>query len=124
MAINEVVANRAIELPGGEKGDYSRVHPLNDVNMSQSTNDVYPTALRISSIRFIRKLSNALAELQESLQIKENEFSNIIMLGRTQLMDAVPMMAGQLQLNAFTPLIADSILESLELLNKAVIIFK
>lgn len=95
MAVNEVVANRAIELLGGSKGDYSIVHPLNDVNMSQSTNDVYPTALRISSIRFIRKLSNALAELQESLQIKENEFSSIIMLGRTQLMDAVPMMAGQ-----------------------------
>lgn len=95
MAVNEVVANRAIELLGGEKGDYGIVHPLNDVNMSQSTNDVYPTALRISSIRFIRKLSNALADLQESLQIKENEFSGIIMLGRTQLMDAVPMMAGQ-----------------------------
>lgn len=95
MAVNEVVANRAIELLGGIKGDYNIVHPLNDVNMSQSTNDVYPTALRIASIRLIRKLSNALADLQESLQIKENKFSTIIMLGRTQLMDAVPMMAGQ-----------------------------
>lgn len=95
MAVNEVVANRAIEILGGKKGDYNIVHPLNDVNMSQSTNDVYPTALRISSIRAIRRLSKSLADLQESLQIKENEFSNVIMLGRTQLMDAVPMMAGQ-----------------------------
>ncbi|MFP4698381.1 MAG: aspartate ammonia-lyase [Eubacteriales bacterium] len=95
MNVNEVIANRAIEILGGELGDYNIVHPLNDVNMSQSTNDVYPTALRITSIRLIRKLSNVLAELQEALQIKENEFSDIIKLGRTQLMDALPMMVGQ-----------------------------
>lgn len=95
MNVNEVIANRAIEILGGKKGDYTLVHPLNDVNMSQSTNDVYPTALRIAAIRQIRKLSGCLADLQEELQIKENKFSDIIKLGRTQLMDALPMMAGQ-----------------------------
>ena len=95
MNVNEVIANRAIELLGGTKGDYNIVHPLNDVNMSQSTNDVYPSALRIAAIRLIRKLSNSLSSLQEALQMKENEFSDIIKLGRTQLMDALPMTAGQ-----------------------------
>ncbi|OBR96420.1 MULTISPECIES: aspartate ammonia-lyase [Clostridium] len=95
MNVNEVIANRAIELLGGKKGDYSLVHPLNDVNMSQSTNDVYPTALRIAAIRRIRKLSSCLSDLQEELQVKENDFSDILKLGRTQLMDALPMMVGQ-----------------------------
>ncbi|WP_069650713.1 aspartate ammonia-lyase [Caloranaerobacter ferrireducens] len=95
MNVNEVIANRAIEILGGRKGDYSIIHPLNHVNMSQSTNDVYPTALRIASIHMLRELSNSLADLQEALQIKENQFSEIIKLGRTQLMDALPMMVGQ-----------------------------
>lgn len=95
MAVNEVVANRALEITGGQKGDYTLIHPLNHVNMSQSTNDVYPTALRITAIKYIRKLSNSLASLQEAMQIKENEFSDILRLGRTQLMDALPMMVGQ-----------------------------
>lgn len=95
MNVNEVIANRAIEILGGTKGDYEVVHPLNDVNMSQSTNDVYPTALRIAAIRLLRKLSYSLAGLQEALQGKENDFSNVIKLGRTELMDALPMMLGQ-----------------------------
>ena len=95
MNVNEVIANRAIELLDGNKGDYDLLHPLNHVNMSQSTNDVYPSALRIAAIRLIRKLSNSLSSLQEALQMKENEFSDIIKLGRTQLMDALPMTAGQ-----------------------------
>ncbi|KPU27203.1 aspartate ammonia-lyase [Caloranaerobacter sp. TR13] len=95
MNVNEVIANRAIEILGGKKGDYSIIHPLNHVNMSQSTNDVYPTALRIAAIHMLRKLSDSLADLQEALQIKENEFSEMIKLGRTQLMDALPMMVGQ-----------------------------
>ena len=95
MNVNEVIANRAIEILGGKKGDYNLIHPLNHVNMSQSTNDVYPTALRISAIHLIRKLSKSLADLQEAFQNKENEFSNFIKLGRTQLMDALPMMVGQ-----------------------------
>lgn len=95
MNVNEVIANRAIEILGGKKGEYDVVHPLNDVNMSQSTNDVYPTALRIAAIHMLRELSNSLADLQEELQVKENEFSEMIKLGRTQLMDALPMMVGQ-----------------------------
>ena len=95
MNVNEVIANRAIELLGGAKGDYDVVHPLNDVNLSQSTNDVYPTALRIAAIHLLRKLSLALAQLQEALQGKENEFSDVLKLGRTELMDALPMMLGQ-----------------------------
>ncbi len=95
MNVNEVVANRAIEILGGVKGDYDVVHPLNDVNLSQSTNDVYPTALRIAAIHRLRKLSNSLAELQVALQGKENEFSDVLKLGRTELMDALPMMLGQ-----------------------------
>jgi len=95
MNVNEVIANRAIEILGGIKGDYDIVHPMNDVNMSQSTNDVYPTALRITAIHMLRKLSNSLAQLQEALQEKENDFSDVIKLGRTELMDALPMMLGQ-----------------------------
>lgn len=95
MNVNECVANRAIELMGGKKGEYSLVHPLDDVNMSQSTNDVFPTALRIATIKLIRELSDALASLQDSLQKKEIEFSDIPKLGRTELMDALPMRAGQ-----------------------------
>lgn len=95
MNVNEVIANRAIELMGGVKGDYDLIHPLNDVNKSQSTNDVYPTGLRIAAIGLLRKVSQSLADLQEELQTKENDFSDILKLGRTQLMDALPMMVGQ-----------------------------
>lgn len=95
MNVNEVLANRAIELLGGRKGDYGKVHPLEHVNCCQSTNDVYPTALRIAAIKLLRRLSNVYASLQEALQKKEIEFSDFIRLGRTQLMDALPMMAGQ-----------------------------
>jgi len=95
MNVNEVAANRAIEILGGKKGDYTLVHPLHHVNCCQSTNDVYPTALRIAAIRLLRPLSEAFASLQEALQEKENQFADVIKLGRTQLMDALPMMAGQ-----------------------------
>lgn len=95
MNVNEVVANRAAELLGGTKGDYGLVHPLEHVNCCQSTNDVYPTALRIAAIKLLRPLSEAFAKLQEALQKKEAEFADVIKLGRTELMDALPMMAGQ-----------------------------
>ena len=95
MNVNEVIANRAIELLGGQKGDYSLVHPLNHVNLSQSTNDVYPTALRIAAIRLLQPLSESCAQLQGSLQKKEAEFAGILKLGRTEMQDAVPITLGQ-----------------------------
>lgn len=85
MNVNEVIANIA----------GNGVSPLDDVNRSQSTNDVYPTALRIAAIYQLRKLSQAMAALQEALQAKEDEFAEILKLGRTQLMDALPVTLGQ-----------------------------
>lgn len=95
MNVNEVVANRAIEILGGNKGDYSLIHPLDQVNLSQSTNDVYPTALRIAAIRLLQPLSEACAQLQGALQKKEAEFAGILKLGRTEMQDAVPITLGQ-----------------------------
>ncbi|HWR29632.1 MAG TPA: aspartate ammonia-lyase [Negativicutes bacterium] len=95
MNVNEVVANRAIELLGGHKGDYSLIHPLDHVNLSQSTNDIYPTALRIAAIRLLQPLSEACAQLQGALQKKEAEFAGILKLGRTEMQDAIPITLGQ-----------------------------
>lgn len=95
MNANEVIANRAIEILGGKKGDYTLVHPINHVNLFQSTNDVYPTALRIAAIWLLKPLSENMARLQEALQQKEDEFCDCLKVGRTQLQDAVPIMLGQ-----------------------------
>ncbi len=95
MNANEVIANRAIEIMGGTKGDYSIVHPLNHVNMSQSTNDVYPTALKLALILEINELLKAMAHLQAAYQAKADEFKDVIKMGRTQMQDAVPMTLGQ-----------------------------
>ena len=95
MNANEVIANRAIEILGGKKGDYTIVHPLNHVNKSQSTNDVYPTALKLALIFEINELLKAMAHLQDAFQGKANEFKDVIKMGRTQLQDAVPMTLGQ-----------------------------
>jgi len=95
MNANEVIANRALELAGFEKGDYDKIHPLNDVNMSQSTNDVYPTALKVALILEIRELMKAMEYLRNAYTNKANEFKDVIKMGRTQLQDAVPMTLGQ-----------------------------
>lgn len=95
MNVNEVLANLALLKLGGTPGDYARVHPLDHVNRGQSTNDVYPSALRIAAIYRVRELADALAALQESLQRKEQAFAEIPKLARTQLMDAAPMTLGQ-----------------------------
>jgi aspartate ammonia-lyase len=95
MNANEVIANRAIEILGGTKGDYDIVHPLNDVNKSQSTNDVYPTALKLALILEINELLKAMAHLQGAFQGKADEFKDVIKMGRTQMQDAVPMTLGQ-----------------------------
>ncbi|MEL7565446.1 MAG: aspartate ammonia-lyase [Dehalobacterium sp.] len=95
MNVNEVLANRAIELLGGNKGDYWFVHPLDHVNLHQSTNDVFPTAVRIAAIRLLKPVTEQFAALQTALQEKEEEFSSVIKVGRTQLQDAVPVTLGQ-----------------------------
>ncbi len=95
MNANEVIANRALELMGYEKGQYDFCHPNNHVNLSQSTNDAYPTAIKIALIHSNEKLVAVLQTLVESFQKKAHEFAHIIKMGRTQLQDAVPMTLGQ-----------------------------
>lgn len=95
MNVNEVIANLALRHMGKNAGQYEVIHPLDDVNRGQSTNDVYPTSLRIASIFLIRKLSDACATLQTSLQEKENELSDVKKLGRTEWMDAIPVTLGE-----------------------------
>jgi len=95
MNTNEVVANLALELIGREKGDYSTLHPNDDVNMSQSTNDAYPTSLRLAIIFAADPLIAALDELAYAFKAKAVEFGNVPKIGRTQLQDAVPMTLGQ-----------------------------
>lgn len=95
MNMNEVLANRAIEILGGTRGDYSLVHPNDHVNMSQSTNDVFPTAVRVAGIRLLRQVAQAMSDLQGALQQKEGEFAAVLKLGRTEMQDAVPVTMGQ-----------------------------
>lgn len=95
MNANEVIANIALEIIGHKRGEYEHVHPNNHVNMSQSTNDVYPTALRLSILMSFGALIDALKELTYELKLKAVEFSDVIKMGRTQLQDAVPMTMGQ-----------------------------
>ncbi|MDR2509698.1 MAG: aspartate ammonia-lyase [Spirochaetaceae bacterium] len=94
MNVNEAVANLALTFLGRNAGEYNIIHPLDDVNRGQSTNDVYPTALRIAAILLLREVSDECAALQQSLQERENEFDRIRKLGRTELMDAVPVTLG------------------------------
>jgi aspartate ammonia-lyase len=95
MNANEVIANRALELLGFEKGRYDVLHPLNHVNLSQSTNDVYPTSIRLTLSMKLDGLRREMEHLQQGLRRKGQEFSDVIKMGRTQLQDAVPMTLGQ-----------------------------
>lgn len=95
MNVNEIIANIAIEMLGGEKGDYSVVHPNDHVNYGQSTNDVYPTAMRIAALQLTKKLVKNLYILTESFHQKAKSFDSIIKSGRTHLQDAVPIRFGQ-----------------------------
>ncbi len=95
MNANEVIANRALELLGRSRGDYDVVHPNNHVNLSQSTNDAYPTALKIAAIWSLRDLEQAVGALRDAFLAKGDEFADIVKMGRTQLQDAVPMTLGQ-----------------------------
>ncbi|MEC3914995.1 aspartate ammonia-lyase [Nocardia sp. CDC160] len=95
MNANEVIANRALELLGRERGDYAELDPLDHVNLGQSTNDVYPTAVKLAVIAHIRRLVAALERLADEFARKSAEFADVIKMGRTQLQDAVPMTLGQ-----------------------------
>lgn len=95
MNANEVIANRALEVLGKPHGSYDIVHPLNDVNHSQSTNDVYPTALKVALIAEVEDLLAAMQYLRGAFEAKSREFADVVKMGRTQLQDAVPMTLGQ-----------------------------
>mgnify|MGYP000099470177 FL=1 len=113
MNTNEVIANRALEILGYEKGDYKHLHPNNDVNLSQSTNDVYPTAIKITLYEKIFELVDSMRILETSMQTKALEFADVIKMGRTQLQDAVPMTLGQ-EFNTYAIMIEEDIQRLLE----------
>ncbi len=103
MNANEVIANRALELMGHKKGEYEFCHPNNHVNLSQSTNDAYPTAMNLALVYHNDKLIQALTKIVKSFRTKAKEFDKVIKMGRTQLQDAVPMTLGQeFEVYAFT----------------------
>jgi aspartate ammonia-lyase len=109
MNANEVIANRALELLGKPRGEYGTIHPNDHVNMSQSTNDVFPTAMRIAALILIReKLLPGLTALEEDLRAKSVEFDGVVKSGRTHLQDAVPVRLGQ-ELGAYARAVSDGI---------------
>lgn len=95
MNINEIVANRALELMGHNKGDYAHVSPNSHVNMSQSTNDVFPTAIHLSTLRLLEQLIQTMTKMSTVLKNKAKQFDHVIKMGRTHLQDAVPIRLGQ-----------------------------
>lgn len=108
MNTNEVIANLALEILGFEKGRYDIIHPNDHVNKSQSTNDVYPTALRLASFYALNDLFDVINHLIESLILKSTEFNFVLKMGRTQLQDAVPMTLGQ-EFHAFATLLKEDV---------------
>jgi len=108
MNANEVLANRALELLGRARGDYAGCHPNNHLNLSQSTNDVYPTAIRVATVVSLRALVTALEHLRGALAAKGEELAAVLKMGRTQLQDAVPMTLGQ-EFTAFAVTTAEDI---------------
>ena len=95
MNVNEVLANRALQILNAPLGDYVRVSPLDDLNLHQSTNDTYPTALRLAAIQRLHELEQRVVALQEAFQAKEKEFALIVKIGRTEYQDAVPVTLGR-----------------------------
>lgn len=118
MNANEVIANRALEMMGKERGDYDFCHPNNHVNLSQSTNDAYPTAVKIALVKSNEKLIIVLKDMAQAFHEKAEEFANVIKMGRTQLQDAVPMTLGQ-TFEAF----AVTLYEEIEELNRTSVQF-
>lgn len=110
MNANEVIANRALEIMGHSKGHYQHLHPNNDVNASQSTNDVYPSALRLALYNKSQDLISALEELVDAFGAKAEAFKDVYKIGRTQLQDAVPMTLG-MEFGAFATAIGEDIVQ-------------
>ncbi|HAN38682.1 MAG TPA: aspartate ammonia-lyase, partial [Chitinophagaceae bacterium] len=108
MNVNEVIANIGLEYMGYKKGQYEYLHPNNDVNCSQSTNDAYPTAFRLAVYFKINGFVTALAALQQAFYKKGQVFASVLKMGRTQLQDAVPMTLGQ-EFNAFATTIGEDV---------------
>ena len=106
MNVNEVIANRAEEILGGKRGEYRLVHPNDDVNMGQSSNDVIPTAIKLASLEKGKELLDSLEALKNALNKKSGEFDSIVKSGRTHLMDAAPIRLGQ-EFHAWSGLISD-----------------
>lgn len=119
MNANEVIANRALEILGHKRGEYENCHPNNHINLSQSTNDAYPTAIKIALINSNKKIVKGLEQLVESFRKKADEFADVIKMGRTQLQDAVPMTLGQ-SFGAY----ADTLAEEVERLNQNADLFQ
>jgi len=105
MNLNEVIAHRANELMGGHRGDTHPIHPIEQVNRHQSTNDVYPTAVKVAALYGFRSLSQSIESLQGSFQKKEKEFANVVKLGRTEMQGAVPITLGA-EFSAFAEAVA------------------
>ena len=108
MNANEVICNRALELLGHRRGEYQYLHPNTHVNMAQSTNDVYPTAMRLAMVLKHNSLLTAIKTLKNALDVKAEEFKDVLKMGRTQLQDAVPMTMGQ-EFKAFSTTIGEDI---------------
>ena len=120
MNANEVIANRALEHLRHGRGEYRVVHPLEHVNLSQSTNDVYPTSVKVGVQFAVRRLHSAMTRLSEALEAKAVEFSQVLKMGRTQLQDAVPMTLGQ-EFRAYAIMVAedaDRLLEAATLISE------
>ncbi|MDQ0457753.1 aspartate ammonia-lyase [Rhizobium paknamense] len=120
MNANEVIANRALEILGHAKGDYAALHPNDHVNLSQSTNDAYPTAVNIALIEAIDDLVASMAVLEQAFAAKADEFHDVLKVGRTQLQDAVPMTLGQ-EFRAFAIMLGEDrarLIESAALLHE------
>jgi aspartate ammonia-lyase len=107
MNANEVIANRALELMGKQKGEYTSLHPNDDVNNSQSTNDVYPTAIKLAALLELKTTLASLENLKTALEAKAQENKNVLKMGRTEMQDAVPMTVGQ-EFHAWADTVADS----------------
>src|ERR671932_405743 len=95
MNANEVISNRAIEIAGGEMGSKKPVHPNDDVNMSQSSNDTFPTAMHIAAAEQMQKLIPEVRRLRDAIDAKAKEFADVVKVGRTHLQDATPLTVGQ-----------------------------